>query len=262
MFPILAYIGDFALKSYYVINIIGVIAGFIVLSLNIKNLAKGTKRKTLFFAAFIFIPFITGARLGNTLDSLINHTPICASRYLIWGPVSLWWGLVLATVLAFPIAKMFETDVWETADLFAPSIAIGGVFARLACLSEGCCFGLPCPDTIPGALFTSISPAYAQFPGKLLYPTQIYESFSWLVIFVVLILYRNHRTFRGELIITLAALYSAARFSIEFVRFHEKPAFLSVAQIWSIVIFATSLFLYFYFKKHGINKIKQTGKSI
>jgi phosphatidylglycerol:prolipoprotein diacylglycerol transferase len=260
MFPILAYIGDFAFRTYYAVNILGIIAGFIVLFINIKNLPKETKKNTLLFAVFIFIPFVVGGRLGNIFESLINHTPLCASKYLIIGPASLWWGLVLATLLAFPVARAFKTDVWETADLFAPSIAIGGVFARLACLSAGCCFGIPCPDSVPGAFFTSISPADIQFPGKLLYPTQIYESFSWLVIFVVLVLYRKHRTFRGELIIALAALYSLARFFIEFMRFHEKPAILSIAQIWSIIIFITSIFLYFFFKKYGINKLGRQRK--
>ena len=32
--------------------------------------------------------------------------------------------------------------LWKTADVLAPSIALGNVFGRIGCLLNGCCYGL------------------------------------------------------------------------------------------------------------------------
>jgi phosphatidylglycerol---prolipoprotein diacylglyceryl transferase len=258
MYPILGYFGDAAIRTYVVINAIGVLTGFFVLYLNLRPLPEEKKKSIFLFAAFIFIPFVIGARLGNITESLLNNTPICSSFLFIIGPSSLWWGLWAATVCAFPVAKALKCDVWETADYFALSISIGGVFARLACLSAGCCFGKPCGETNAGLLFTSISPAGIKFPDILLYPSQLYESLAWLAIFISLNLIKRTQTFRGELIVSLAALYSMFRFFIEFSRFHENETILSIAQIWSILLFIISMCVYFIFKIYGINRLKNS----
>jgi prolipoprotein diacylglyceryltransferase len=31
--------------------------------------------------------------------------------------------------------------LWKTADVLAPSIALGSVFGRIGCLLNGCCYG-------------------------------------------------------------------------------------------------------------------------
>ncbi len=255
LFPILGYIGDLPIRTYYVIDTIGILMGFLVLYLNLRPLPKEKKRAIFLFAAFIFVPFILGGRLGNITESLIYNKPICSSIFFIIGPCSLWWGLWAATITAFPIAKALKLDVWEVADYFALSISIGGVFARLACLSAGCCFGRPCGESTAGALFVSISPAGSKFRDTLLYPSQLYESLAWLAIFIALNLIKKTQAFRGELIISMAALYSFCRFFIEFTRYHEIEAFLSMAQVWSVLLLVVNLVLYFVFKVYGINRI-------
>jgi hypothetical protein len=39
-----------------------------------------------------------------------------------------------------PLEKM---PLWKTADVLAPSIALGSVFGRIGCLLNGCCYGRP-----------------------------------------------------------------------------------------------------------------------
>lgn len=250
MYPILGFIGDTPIVSYYVLNFFGIAAGFVVLFLNVKEFEPAKRNRTIVFALLIFIPFILGARLGNIFESALSHTAQCVSKNILLGPSSIWWGLGLSCILAVPVAKWLKVNVWETADIFALCISIGGVFARLACLLNGCCFGIQAPENYGFAVFYP----YGSYPFELfgsvpVYPTQIFESFAWLAIFVILIIRNNLKHFQGELIILTGFLYSIARFFIEFYRYHETPGFPSTAQIFSISIFCISIITWFLKKK-------------
>lgn len=251
MYPIAGYIGDTPIASYYVLNFLAFIIGFIVLFLNIKNFEPAKKNSTLLFAIFIFISFFFGARFGNIVEGYIYHVPQCVSKNFFFGPLSLWWGLCASAVLALPLTRLFKINLWETGDIFALCISIGGIFGRLACLFNGCCFGLPSPANYPFAVFYPYgSRAVELFGGVPMYPAQLFESLTWLLIFILLLTRNKTKTFNGELIIFMGILYSFARFFIEFFRYHETPGFPSSAQIFSIVIFILSVIAWILKKKH------------
>jgi phosphatidylglycerol:prolipoprotein diacylglycerol transferase len=251
MYPILGYIGDTPIVSYYVLNSIAIITGFIVLFLNIKNFEPAKRNRTLLFAFFIFIPFVLGARFGSMIEGYIHHTPQCVSKNFFSGPSSLWWGLCASVILALPFIRLFKIDLWETGDIFALCISIGGVFARLACLFNGCCFGLPAPKDYPFAVFYPFgSRPFELFGGVPMYPPQLFESLAWLFIFVLLLARKKTKTFNGELMLFLGFLYACARFIIEFYRYHETYVFPSPAQIFSIIIVISSAIIWIIKKKH------------
>jgi phosphatidylglycerol:prolipoprotein diacylglycerol transferase len=252
MYPILGFINDTPILSYYVFNSIGIIAGFIVLFLSMKNFDPSKRNRTLLFAALIFIPFILGARLGNMLEDFLFHTPECVTKNILIGPSSIWWGLAVSNLCAIPIARALKVNLWETGDLFALCIAMGGIFARFACLLNGCCFGTPAPADFPFAVYYPYgSYAYSIFGGAPVYPAQLFESVAWFFIFMALFLRNRAKAFHGELIILLGFLYAIARFIIEFFRYHEKPGFPSSAQVLSLIILAASALVWI-LKKRGV----------
>jgi prolipoprotein diacylglyceryltransferase len=51
-----------------------------------------------------------------------------------------------------------------------------------------------------------------------LHPTQLYESFAMLLVFLFLLWLHKRKRFSGQVILAYALLYSAIRFAIEFVR--------------------------------------------
>jgi phosphatidylglycerol:prolipoprotein diacylglycerol transferase len=51
-----------------------------------------------------------------------------------------------------------------------------------------------------------------------LHPTQLYESFAMLLVFVFLLWLHKRKRFSGQVILAYALLYSIIRFAIEFVR--------------------------------------------
>jgi phosphatidylglycerol:prolipoprotein diacylglycerol transferase len=252
IYPILGYIGDIAVRSYWVLNIAGIIAGFLVLLYNLKPLPKEYRSRVLLFAVLIFIPFIFASRLGYIIEGLLNHDKDFSLSF--FGPVSFWWGFIFAALCCVPFAKLLKTGFWKTADLLSFSIATGGVFAKLGCLFNGCCIGLRAPKNFFfGTFYSPYSYAYTVFGDLPLYPVQLFESFAWLLILIILFIRKKYVVYNGELIILAAFCYSIARFVLEFFRYHEVPHLISGGQLFSILIFIVSSLLWI-FKKSVLKK--------
>ena len=89
---------------------------------------------------------------------------------------------------------------------------------RQGCFSAGCCWGKP--TTLPwGVKFTELGHEITGVPpGVYLHPTQLYESFSMLIVFFFLLWLHRRRRFSGQVILFYALIYAAVRFVIEFLR--------------------------------------------
>lgn len=132
-------------------------------------------------------------------------------------------GLIGALAVAAWYLRKSRLPVLRTADVFAPGIALGHGIGRLGCFSAGCCWGVECH--LPWAItFTNpVSNQLVGVPlGVPLHPTQLYESFAEFLIFGILFwrIAKPHST--GAIISLYLVLYSAARFIVEFFRFHEQ----------------------------------------
>ena len=132
-------------------------------------------------------------------------------------------GLIGALLVAAWYLRKTHLPVLRTADIFAPGIALGHGIGRLGCFSAGCCWGVECH--LPWAV-TFTNPVSTQLVGVPLgvplHPTQLYESFAEFLIFGILYwrVLKPHAP--GAIISTYLVLYSAARFIVEFFRFHEQ----------------------------------------
>ncbi len=132
-------------------------------------------------------------------------------------------GLLAALAVAAWYMRKMRLPVLRTADAFAPGIALGHGIGRLGCFSAGCCWGVACH--LPWAV-TFTNPVANQLVGvplhTPLHPTQLYESGAEFLIFGIL-LWRFRRPHSVGAIISLyLVLYGAARFVVEFFRFHEQ----------------------------------------
>ena len=131
----------------------------------------------------------------------------------------------------------------RTADVFAPAIALGHGIGRLGCFAAGCCWGVACDR--PWAV-TFTNPAANHLVGVPLgiplHPTQLYEAFAEFAIFGLL--YRRFAKPHpaGAIIALYLMLYSAARFTVEFFRYHEQGNLwggpLDTSQWISLALFA------------------------
>lgn len=125
-------------------------------------------------------------------------------------------GAVAASVWFF---RSRGISVWTGGDLMAPSLALGHGIGRLGCFGAGCCYGVP-TDGPTAVTFTDV---YAnQATGVPLntpvHPTQLYDAAIEFGLFFLLLWMAGRRRFEGQIFLTWAILYTAARFGVEFYR--------------------------------------------
>jgi phosphatidylglycerol:prolipoprotein diacylglycerol transferase len=160
-------------------------------------------------------------------------------------------GLIGAVFAGYLLMKRYQLPWWKTADAFAPGIAIGNFFGRQGCFAAGCCWGEP--TTLPwGVKFSELGHQVTGVPTNThLHPTQLYESFAMLLVFLFLLWLHKRKRFSGQVILAYALLYSIIRFSIEFVRGDPRGDILglttltglSTSQMISIVIGVSALII-------------------
>jgi phosphatidylglycerol:prolipoprotein diacylglycerol transferase len=135
----------------------------------------------------------------------------------------------------------FLLPFWKATDAFAPGVALGQAIGRQGCFAAGCCWGKPTasafgvhftdaghqvtnvPTTVAQLSTQAEQTYWAQKLGGLdapvhLHPTQLYESFAALLIFLFLVWLHKRKRFTGQVIATYAVLYGLLRFLVEFVR--------------------------------------------
>jgi phosphatidylglycerol---prolipoprotein diacylglyceryl transferase len=151
-------------------------------------------------------------------------------------------GLIGASVATILYTRKHKLSLWKTADVAAPSIALGHVFGRLGCFMSGCCYGRSCD--LPWAV---------RFPedhwtaGAPVHPTQLYESGLNLLLFFGLAWLFRRRRFDGQVFATYLVAYAVLRAFVESFR-GDYPSYLlgvlTPAQIVSVGILAAGLFLF------------------
>lgn len=238
MHPDLFRIGPITIHTYGVMVATGFLLG---IGLAIRQARKeGIPPERISDLSFyLLIAAIIGSRI---LYIILNPGPYIKNPlaiFKIWeGGLVFYGGLILAVITGVIYIKRQGLNLWQIADVFAPSIAIGHAIGRLGCFFAGCCHGRPAE--VPWAV-TFTDPHSLAPLGIPLHPVQLYEAFGEFFIFIMLIFLRKRKTFRGELFWTYVVLYSILRFSVEFFRGDAARGMLteglSLAQAISVIMF-------------------------
>jgi phosphatidylglycerol:prolipoprotein diacylglycerol transferase len=222
MFPKLISIGSFYIPTYGVLVALGFLAGLAV-TLRLARLIGLDPDKITNFGVYCAIAGIAGAKLFMFLfdigDYIRDPGQIFTLQTLQAAGV-FHGGFLMAFVVALVYMRKQSLPGFPTMDAFAPGIVLGQGIGRLGCFAAGCCWGKEC--SLPwGVRFRSDFAAPVPL-DRMLHPVQLYESAADLLIF--LLLYRRAMTGHrpGEIIGLYLVLYSIARFTIEFFRFHEQ----------------------------------------
>ena len=252
MHPILAKIGPLYIYSYGLM----VAIGFAVATLLAYSKASEfgiNKDKIIDFGIVILLGGIVGARALYVVLNL---------QYYIKNPLEIlnltrgglvWYGAFLSGLIAGAwFVRKNKIDFWMMGDLFAPYMALAQAFGRIGCLLNGCCYGSVAPSGSLSVIFPNES-----VPR---HPTQIYSSLVLLLIFIVLRLWQKKSHFKGQIFLGYLILYSAARFSLEFLRGdNPKDCFgFTISQIISIAIFIICVTIFV----QRLFKWKNSSKSV
>jgi len=186
--------------------------------------------KVIDLALYVCIAGIIGSRVLFVLLDIPTYfqDPIKIIN-LRDGGLSFQGGLASAVLVGIWFCRREKINPWVMADVAAPLIPLGYALARVGCLLNGCCYGLP--TDLPWAL------AARAGDETLRHPTQLYAAVLSLVIFAILFRLRNHKKFAGYLMFLYVGLYSISRFIVEI--FRDVPRMigpLSIAQLASILL--------------------------
>jgi phosphatidylglycerol:prolipoprotein diacylglycerol transferase len=176
-----------------------------------------------------------------------NFRALFDSGHYIQG--GLWGGLLAYFVLAVPAALLLARQRRAAIDLVALSIPVPWVFVKLACLSNGCCYGQKC--SMPWAI-TFPEGAVGAPAGMPLHPTQIYEILVIVCIFVVFKILKYER-WRGTMLLWFLALYGLGRAATEFWRGdfdrHLYVGPLTLSQLICLIVAGVSIILLFLWRR-------------
>jgi len=233
-------IGPIPIRLYGLMIGLGFIIGIYLAARQAKKEGVNPDR-VLDLGVYMLMTAIVGARLLFVLTNLQEFAGKPLEAFALWkGGLVFYGGLLAAVPVGIWYVRRHGLPVWKTADIMAPSIALGHAFGRLGCFFAGCCFGAPCS----GPACITFSDPHSLAPlGVPLFPTQLVESGGEFLIFGALLLIRGSKKFDGQLFWLYALLYAVLRFIIEFFRGDAVRGLYFGDSISTSQIIAISMFL-------------------
>jgi len=180
--------------------------------------------------------WLTDAPLVGRVLSAITFGAIETARFprfLLPAGLVFYGGFIAAALTAAWYMRRNGMPFLPYADTMIPSVALGHFLGRLGCFSAGCCWGDVCSSHLPWAVrFGPGSLAYdtlvgRDLPGRYLsggltlplHPTQLYEAFGELALFLLLVVVvRPRKRFHGQVLATWLVLYAVLRTVVESFR--------------------------------------------
>jgi len=153
--------------------------------------------------------------------------------FKLWhGGLVYYGGLIGAILAGFIYLHWKKLPLWKTADVLAPSIALGNVFGRIGCFLNGCCYGRVCH--LPWAVqFPNQSYAWAQqhqeglvagnAPSLPVHPTELYDCVNNFLLYLLLAWLFRRKKFDGQVFATYLIGYAITRTIMEYFRGDYPP---------------------------------------
>ena len=249
MHPVLFQLGSLTIHSYGMLIALGFFLALGVAKWLGKKSGLDTGRLIDLGFWVLFIGFAASRVLFifTRLDYFMSN-PMAMFRFWEGGFV-FFGGLIGAFGFASWYVRHYKIPYWKAADVAFPALALGHAFGRLGCFMAGCCHGRA--TDVPWAMRFDSTLVDIHLRGVPIHPTQLYESFSLLILFVGLLWVYHRRVFDGQVALTYLMAYPIIRSVIEVYRGDGIRGFviqdvLSTSQFISILVFAAAAVALFY----------------
>lgn len=244
MNPYIIEIGNFGLRWYSVLILLGVIIGVSLVQREGKRF--GISNDFLFNMAFWAIVFgIIGARIYYVIFNYSMYKGDLMAIFKIWeGGLAIHGGIMAGALTIFLYCKRYNMSFIRIADLCVPSLIFAQCIGRWGNFFNGEAHGaatslehlqsMNLPQFIIDGMHIS---------GLYYEPTFLYESIACFIGFIILIIIRRFKYIKvGTLTSIYLMYYSIIRFFIESMRTDSLMlGGFRVAQIVSIILFLTGL---------------------
>jgi phosphatidylglycerol:prolipoprotein diacylglycerol transferase len=245
--PIAFQLGPLTITWYGVMVMLGFVAGMWTASR--RGLLQGVDpERILDLGPWLIIGSVVGARslyVVTFWHEEFAGKPFTAV-FMVWhGGLVYYGGLIGASLGCILYTAIKRIPLWSTADILAPSIALGQALGRIGCLLNGCCYGRAC--SLPWAIRFPPDNA-ARAPTFPVHPTEIYESLLDLALYGVLAWRFRRKKFDGQVFAVYLTGYALARSFVELFRGDYPPnqyigGWLTPGQGVSAVILVAGLLL-------------------
>jgi phosphatidylglycerol:prolipoprotein diacylglycerol transferase len=242
--PILFHLGSFPVHSYGVMIALAFLAG-------LWTATRRARRENISgeCIADITLWLMVGAILGARTVYVATYwreefadQPFSEIFMIQHGGLVYYGGLIGAIIAGAIFIRWKKLPLWKTADVLAPSIALGNVFGRIGCLLNGCCYGRAC--SFPWAIHF---PANHATGGAPVHPTEIYDAVLNFGVYLFLAWLFRSKKFDGQIFATYLLCYAVTRSFVEYFRGDYSDLHyhlgLTPAQWISVPIFVTGLAL-------------------
>lgn len=266
MYPDIISIGPFTVHGY------GLMLGiaFIVSSYLLQKELARKKMDTNLATEITLISIIFGIAGSKIFYLLENWGAFIQSPVdMIFnaGGLTFYGGLLFTIFAIYIYLKRKGIPFLVIGDAVAPALAIAYGIGRIGChLAGDGDYGIPTNlpwgtdysrGTVPPSVMFLNSPIAKNFPNGIvpdntpLHPTPIYEFLVALIIFFVLMRFRDKNWIDGKLFMIYLILSGIARFTVEFIRLNPSFVFgLSEAQTISVVLVLFACYKLYYFSKN------------
>jgi len=219
--PIAFHLGSFAVHWYGIMIALAFLAGLWTATLRARR-EKISADKIADIVLWLMVGAIIGARIVYVTTywkEEFADQPFSEIFMVQHGGLVYYGGFIGATIAGFIYIRWKKMPLWKTADVLAPSIALGSFFGRAGCLLNGCCYGRP--TNLPWAI-TFTNPQAHELSGTplnvSLHPTEIYDGLLNLILYFFLAWLFRRKKFDGQIFATYLLCYSVIRAFVEYFR--------------------------------------------
>ncbi len=239
-------IGDFAIYWYAILIAVGAILAIIYGLSHAKKYGVDPD-KLIDIAIFALVFGIIGARLYYVVFNLESYTSFADVINIRDGGLAIYGGLIFGIIAGFIVCKINKTKFLPALDIAAGGFFIGQAIGRWGNFVNQEAFGVN-TNSIFG-MYSESTESYLSSvgwelfkqgvevdPTKPVHPCFLYESIWCAIGFAIILLYRKHRKFDGEVFLFYAAWYGTGRAFIEGLRTDSlMVGGFRVSQVLSIV---------------------------
>ena len=247
MEPVMFSIGNFQIKWYSVLILLGVILGYYLLQ---KEAKKHNYPNdfifNLFFWALIF-GFI-GARIYYVIFNWSNSQNDPLSIFKIWeGGLAIHGGLLFGFFAILIYCKKYNVNTFKITDMAVVSVLLAQAIGRWGNFFNGEAHGIETTLAqlqsyhIPNIIIEGM-----YINGHYYHPTFLYESLWCLIGVIILLIVKHYRYLKvGQLTCIYLMWYSFGRFFIESLRTDSLMlGGFRIAQIVSVTLFIIALLVF------------------
>jgi len=218
MHPTLIDLGFWRLPMYGTLLFAGIVVAIVLAARRAKLIGLPGER-IADLAAWVVLWGLAGAKLLLAVTEPSYVTSLDGLWSLLRAGGVFYGGLIGALVAIVVLLRRYGLPLLPTADVLAPSVALGHFFGRLGCFAAGCCYGHACD--LPWAV-TFTDPLAREVSGTPLgvplHPTQLYEAAFNLANWGFLAWLFRRRLPAGSVLAAYFVTYGAGRFVIETFR--------------------------------------------